>query len=122
MVLNWLDLKKKEYRERSGACCSVKISLLLGRGMTNGELKEYLNTFPDDAPISLILANPRERKLYEVNNTFGVTDVPNPTFCIEVGKATDMDAELVEACEEDEKNAHQLAGQMNITDFPEVMP
>lgn len=90
--------------------------------MTNGELKEYLNTFPDDAPISLILANPRERKLYEVNNTFGVTDVPNPTFCIEVRKATDMDAELVEACEEDEKNAHQLAGQMNITDFPEVMP
>lgn len=90
--------------------------------MTNGELKEYLNAFPDDAPISLILANPRERKLYEVNNAFGVTEVPNPTFCIEVGKATDMDAELVEACEEDEKNAHQLAGQMNITDFPEVMP
>lgn len=90
--------------------------------MKNGELKEYLNTFPDDAPISLILANPRERKLYDVNNTFGVTDAPNPTFCIEVGKATDMDAELVAACEEDEKSAQQIAGQMNITDFPEVMP
>ena len=38
--------------------------------MTNRELKEYLNTFPDDAEISLILANPRERKLYDVENAF----------------------------------------------------
>lgn len=90
--------------------------------MTNGELKEYLNTFPDDAPISLILANPRERKLYEVVNTFGVTEVPNPTFCIDVGQAKDMDGELVAACEEDERNEEQLEGQMNITDYPEVMP
>ena len=90
--------------------------------MTNGELKEYLNTFPDDVNISLILANPRERKLYEVVNAFGITDAPNPTFCIEVVQAKDMDAELFAACEEDEKEAQQLAGQMNITDFPEVMP
>lgn len=90
--------------------------------MTNGELKEYLNTFPDDVNISVILANPRERKLYEVVDSFGITDAPNPTFCIEVGQAKDMDAELVAACEEDEKEAQQLAGQMNITDFPEVMP
>ena len=33
-----------------------------------------------------------------------------------------MDAELVQACEEDEKNAENLAGQMNITDYPEVLP
>lgn len=90
--------------------------------MTNGELKEYLNTFPDDVNISVILANPRDRKLYEVVEYFVVTELPNPTFCIEVGKAKDMDAELVAACEEDEKEAQQLAGQMNISDFPEVMP
>ena len=70
--------------------------------MTNRELKEYLNTFPDDAEIRLILAN--------------------PIFCIDVGKESDMDAELVQACEEDEKNAENLAGQMNITDYPEVLP
>lgn len=90
--------------------------------MTNRELKEYLNTFPDDAEISLILANPRERKLYDVENAFGITDAPNPIFCIDVGKESDMDAELVQACEEDEKNAENLAGQMNITDYPEVLP
>lgn len=90
--------------------------------MTNRELKEYLNTFPDDAEIRLILANPRERKLYEVENAFGITDVPNPIFCIDVGKESDMDAELVQACEEDERDAEKLVGQMNITDYPEVLP
>lgn len=90
--------------------------------MKNRELKEYLNTFSEDAEISLILANPRERKLYEVVNAFGVTDAPNPMFYIDVGKESDMDAELVATCEEDERNAEQLAGQMNITDYPEVLP
>lgn len=28
--------------------------------MNNGELKEYLNGFPDDAPINVILANPKK--------------------------------------------------------------
>ena len=90
--------------------------------MKNRDLKEYLNTFPGDAPISFILANPRERKLYEVMEVFGVTDAPNPTFCIDVGQVSDMDAEIVATCEEDERDAQQLAGQMNIEDFPEVMP
>ena len=82
--------------------------------MTNKELKEYLNTFPDDAPVSFILANPRKRKLYENVNTFGVTD--------QVGEEKDMDAEMVAACEADEKAADNLEGQMDISDFPEVMP
>lgn len=87
--------------------------------MKNGELKEYINTFPDDAPVSLILANPRKRKLYEAINVLFVTDQGKPVFCIDVG---DMDSEMVAACEEDEKDADNLEGQMNITDFPEVMP
>ena len=90
--------------------------------MKNRDLKEYLNTFPGDAEISLILANPRERKLYEVVEVLVITDVPNPTFCIDVGKESDMDTELVAACEEDERDAGQLAGQMNISDYPEVLP
>lgn len=87
--------------------------------MTNKELKEYLNTFPDDAPISIILANPRKRKLYSLENMLYITDQGQPVFCIDVGVEKDMDAELVAACEQDADN---LEGQIDIADFPEVMP
>ena len=43
-------------------------------------------------------------------------------FCIEVGEEKDMDVEMVAACEENEKSADDLEGQMRIEDFPEVMP
>ena len=90
--------------------------------MKNSELKEYLNTFSDDADMSLILANPRKRKLYEVERVDFITDMGQPVFCVTVGEAKDMDEDMVAACEEDERNAENLAGQMEITDFPEVMP
>lgn len=90
--------------------------------MTNRELKEYLNTFTDDAPVSVILANTRKRKLYECVNAFGVIDQEQPVFCIDVGEESDMDAEMVEAFEYDERNAENIEGQMDITDFQEVMP
>ena len=90
--------------------------------MKNSELKEYLNTFSDDADISLILANPMKRKLYEVERINFITDIGQPVFCVTVGEAKDMDEDMVKACEEDERNAENLAGQMEITDFPEVMP
>lgn len=90
--------------------------------MKNSELKEYINTFPDDAPVSLILANPRKRKLYEVVNVLLVTDQEKPVFCIDVGDETDMDSEMVAASEEAEKEAENIEEQMNITDFPEVLP
>lgn len=92
------------------------------RKMKNSELKEYLNMFPDDEEVVILLANPKERKKYEHVNTFGITDQPMPVLCIEVGRESNLDAEEVEACEEDESEAEQLAGQMNITDFPEVLP
>ena len=41
---------------------------------------------------------------------------------IDIGKESDMDEEMVAACEEDERNADDLEGQMQIEDFPEVMP
>ena len=115
-------LLSTEIRERSrdsGQSEAYAVSL---KKMTNKELKEYLNTFPDDAQVSFILANPRKRKLYENTNTFGITDQGQPVFCIEVGEEKDMDAEMVAACEADEKAADDLEGQMDISDFPEVMP
>ena len=90
--------------------------------MKNSELKEYLNMFSDDADISLILANPSKRKLYEVERVDFITDMEQPVFCVTVGEAKDMDSDMVAACEDDERNAENLSGQMEITDFPEVMP
>ena len=90
--------------------------------MKNSELKEYLNTFSDDANVVLLLANPMKRKLYEVERVDFITDMEQPVFCVTVGEAKDMDEDMVAACEEDERNAENLAGQMEITDFPEVMP
>lgn len=90
--------------------------------MKNSELKKYLNMFPDDEDVVILLANPKERKKYEHVNTFGITDQQMPILCIEVGSESNLDADEVAACEEDEKEAGQLAGQMNITDFPEVLP
>ena len=90
--------------------------------MKNSELKEYLNTFPDNAPVSVIIANPRKRKLYECVDAFGVTGECQPIFCIDIGEEKDMDAEMVAACEECEQDAGNIEGQMDITDFPEVLP
>ena len=90
--------------------------------MKNSELKEYLNTFPDDANVVMLLANPMKRKLYEVERVDFITDMEQPVFCVTVGESKDMDEDMVTACEEDERNAENLAGQMEITDFPEVMP
>ena len=90
--------------------------------MKNSELKEYLNTFSDDANVVLLLANPMKRKLYEVERVDFITDVGRPVFCVTVGEAKGMDADMVAACEEDERKSENLSGQMEITDFPEVMP
>lgn len=86
--------------------------------MNNGELKEYLNGFPDDASLSVILVNPKKRKLYEINKIYIGSDFGHPAFFIDVGKESDMDEEMVKACEEDEN----VAGQMEIEDFQEYMP
>lgn len=88
----------------------------------NSELKEYVNSFPDDAPVSIICANPRKRKLYKLENVMWVTDQGQPLILIDIGKESDMDAEMIAACKEDEKSADDLEGQMQIEDFPEVMP
>lgn len=51
-----------------------------------------------------------------------VTDQGQPLILIDIGEESDMDAEMVTACEEDEKSVDDLEGQVQIEDFPEVMP
>ena len=77
------------------------------KDMKNSELKEYLNAFSDDADISLILANPRKRKLYEVERVDFITDMEQPVFCVTVLEAKDMDSDMIAACEEDERNGEK---------------
>lgn len=81
------------------------------RKMKNSRLKEYLNKFPDDSEISVILANPRKRKLYKLDGVMSIADLGQPVFCIDVGEESDMDEEMVTACEDDERNAEKLEGQ-----------
>jgi hypothetical protein len=88
------------------------------QALSNKELQEYLNRFPDDAPVSVILANPKKRKLYEINKIYIGSDFGQPVFFIDVGKESDMDEKMVQACEEDEN----VEGQMEIEDFPEYLP
>ena len=90
--------------------------------MKNSELKEYLNTFPDDVEVSVIIADPKNRKLYPLTNYTGITDMEQPVFCLEVGEPKEFDAEMIASAEADERNARQLEGQMEIADFPEVLP
>lgn len=70
--------------------------------MKNSELKEYLNTFPDDADVSVIIANPKGRKVYPLKEYGAITDMGQPVFCLEVGEAKPFDAEMIAAAEEDE--------------------
>ena len=70
--------------------------------MKNGELKEYINGFSNAVPVSIICANPRKRKLYKLEDVMWVTDQGQPLILIDIGEESDMDAEMVAACEEDE--------------------
>lgn len=116
-----LDRKKKQ--ERSTEPIRIKGAPgFFQEKMKNSKLKEYLNGFSDDADISLIVANTQNRKVYETKEVIVMTDVEIPAFVIDVCNERDMDAEEISVCEECERNADNLEGQMDITDFPEVMP
>lgn len=82
-----------------------KNSLLRVRKMENKVLKDYLNMFKDDATLHVIVANPQDRKVYtpqELNMIYdkGQEDL---VLCIGVGRAEDMDKEMVETCMNDER-------------------
>ena len=73
--------------------------------MKNIELKQYLDRFPDDAEVSLLLANQKERKFYKHNGIGGITDMDYPVLVAEIIETLDMDEEMVNACEEDERES-----------------
>ena len=52
--------------------------------MENRELKEYLAEFADNAPVSIIMANPKKRKLYIPEELFMLRDekIGQPVLCI----------------------------------------
>lgn len=82
------------------------------RRMKNSELKEYLDGFPDNVDISVIIVNSKERKRYPLIDYHGITDMGQPVFILEVGKPEKLD---------DEKDS-DIPGQIDFNDFPEVMP
>ena len=92
--------------------------------MKNSELKEYLNAFPDDAPVSIACANPRKRKVYEPKMVLLMSDdeVKFPALVIDIKNERNMTEEERRACEDGEQDADNLEGQMQIEDLPEVMP
>lgn len=90
--------------------------------MSNAELQAYLAGYSGKESVSILLASPKERKLYKCENVFVITDQAMPVICIEVGESVDMDTELVAVCEECESNNETLEGQMKISDFPGIVP
>ena len=80
--------------------------------MKNRDLKEYLNTFPDDADISVVIMSRKENKRYPLIDYVGITDIGHPSFVFDIGKPEKM---------EDEAEA-DIPGQTDFNDFPEVLP
>lgn len=78
--------------------------------MKNSELKEYLNTFSDDADVSVIIVNIKKRKIYPIIEHHEITDMEQPVFCLDIGEPENLD----------EPDA-DIEGQMNIGDIPGVM-
>ena len=90
--------------------------------MSNAELQAYLASFPGIEDVSILLASPKERKLYKCDGLMVITDQEVPVICIEVGESVDMNADMVAVCEECEKESDILEGQMEISDYPGIVP
>ena len=70
--------------------------------MSNKEITQYLDRFPDDAELVVIVANPSDRKKYKTKGILFITDMEFPVICIDVWNETEMDEDEIAACEEDE--------------------
>ena len=90
--------------------------------MSNTELQIYLSTYSGKENVSILLANPKERKLYKCENVMFISDHDTPIICIEVGESVDMDTQMVAVCEECEKENDIVEGQMEISDYPGIIP
>ena len=74
----------------------------LSREMENRELKEYLEIYKDDAKVSVIVANPEDRKVYMPEAVLLMKDeeVHQPCFIVKVGAAREMDEDIAREVEE----------------------
>lgn len=75
--------------------------------MENRELKEYFAEFADNAPVSIIMANPKKRKLYIPGELFMLRDekIGQPVLCIQIAEEREMEEDEIKAAEEDEREA-----------------
>lgn len=90
--------------------------------MTNGELKEYVREFPDDAPVSILCANREKRKLYKLEDVAWVTDAGQPFCIIVLGEEVDMDTEIEAAFGKCEQDAEEPEGQVSLQSVPGIQP
>lgn len=73
--------------------------------MENRELKEYLAEFADGTQVSVIIANPKKRKVYIPEEIFMIKDekIGKPVICIQIAEEREMEEDEIKAAEEDEK-------------------
>ena len=73
--------------------------------MENRELKEYLAEFADNALVSIVIANPKKRKVYIPEGCFLLEDeeIGQPVLCIQIAEEREMEEDEIKAAEEDEK-------------------
>ncbi|RHG57737.1 hypothetical protein [Coprococcus comes] len=73
--------------------------------MENRELKEYLTEFADGTQVSVIIANPKKRKVYIPEEIFMIKDakIGKPVLCIEIAEEREMEEDEIKAAEEDER-------------------
>lgn len=55
------------------------------------ELIDYFKQFPEDAELSMIIANTSKREVYPVHGVTGIVDSDVPVFLVEVGKPKCLD-------------------------------
>ena len=70
--------------------------------MENKELKEYLGEFNEDSDVSVIVANPEDRKVYMPEAVLLMKDeeVHQPCFIVRVGAAREIDEDIAREVEE----------------------
>ena len=75
--------------------------------MNNRELIEYLKEFEDNAEVSVIVANPEARKVYQPEEMMVMSDdeLTRPCMILKVGNGRNMDEEESKLAKECEKDA-----------------
>lgn len=65
-------------------------------------LEKYLKGFQGRREIVFLVADPKRRLVYQVEEVFAITDAGVPVLCVQIGGERNMDEDEQTACEEDE--------------------